>query len=417
MIKFLNGKILLGAFFLISLILSAILFTKADVTTEEINRADVTMRTQKNPKFEIRDNRSLLVDGQPFFPFGFYISVNDDRHQDALHEIAAAGFNTTINYWKNLDDYSAFLDEAEKLDIYAIADLEDTGTPFKAIEQLKDKPALLGWFIADDVSSSGRASNDQILSFHRKVRAISPNLLTYISIGGWWTNYVDYAHVANLIGGQSYPIGAGRFRYRNQLDKVTADDLEDDLGAVYEQFSTAYTQTDKYKPPLIANLQTFKWNLKELRWPTPNEVYNMTYQSLLAGVKGIVFYTYQNDSTYLQNKPEIWSQLKLLVPEIKKLSPLLLDGTFTKLNTQFDDVIAGEWSLDNSVYIVVLSTSQTKTRKVSLKIPAKATATAQPLFPERPSGMVYEHGKLDGLIKPEEVHVYQLSSVPLSEQK
>jgi hypothetical protein len=44
---------------------------------------------------------------------------------------------------------------------------------------------------------------------------------------------------------------------------------------------------------------------------------------------------------------------------------------------------------------------------VTIALPA-GLQSAQPMFPNRPAGMFVKDGKLFGLIKPLEVHIYKL---------
>jgi hypothetical protein len=154
-------------------------------------------------------------------------------------------------------------------------------------------------------------------------------------------------------------------------------------------------------------LQTFAG--KDSRFPTPDEVQNMTYQALLSGVNGILFYTYEDKDNRIKENPDVWNRLKLIVAQINKMSPVLLQGTFFKLNTRWNDVLANLWTYRNIIYyVVVINTSQMETRQVSLSFPIQKKKLAKPLFPDILSGMTLKNGTLSGLIKPGDVHVYQL---------
>lgn len=373
----------------ITIFLASILFSFSSCRAPT---AHVSMATDTTKMMEIRG-----ADDQPFFPFGFYCSsFNPNQRMEALRNIAAGGFNTIFIFWDNLDDYGAFLDEAKRLGVHIITELRGD-SHLAIVNQFKDKSAVLGWGIADDAGD--HQSSDEILAFHRQVKAADSKHYTYVSVSNWSKKWAGYAHVADLIGGQSYPIG---YPFNNR-----PKNLPNDLSEVNYVFNLGRSAAHKHNRPVIANLQTFSWEGQ--RWPTPHEVYNMTYQALLSGVKGIIFYIYDDGESRIREHPDVWNMLKSLVPEIKKLSPALLEGTFTRLNTQLSDLFAGQWTYGNIIYVVVLNTSRTKTRQVSLPIPAKAPGAAQPLFPGRPLGMVFQDGKLNGLIKPGDVHVYQLS--------
>ncbi|MBD2387483.1 hypothetical protein [Cylindrospermum sp. FACHB-282] len=354
--------------------------------------AETYMPVNLSTLIEIKD-----ANKKPFFPFGFYfLSMNPQQRIKALHEIAAAGFNTMFVFWENLDEYGTFLDEAKRIGVHIITELKHHSN-LGIVNEYKDKSAILAWGIADDAGD--RNSSDEILAFHQEVKAIDPQHYTYVSISNWTKKWEKYSHVADLIGGQSYPIG---YPFDNK-----PKNLPNDLSEVSYVFNLGYAETQKNNRPVIANLQTFSW--KGQRWPTASEVYNMTYQALIAGVKGILFYTYDDDENFIRDHPDIWNQVKSITPEIKKLTPVLLEGNLTKINTKFDDLLAGQWIHDSGIYLILINTSNRETRQVALKIPAKAKGPAQALFSGRPSGMVFQDGNLSGLIKAGDVHIYKLS--------
>ncbi|MFQ4142450.1 hypothetical protein [Chlorogloeopsis sp. ULAP02] len=386
-----NHRYLLNVSLFITIILTSILFV---MSTYSKHTESLSFTKPNNNTIEIRS-----IDDQIFFPLGFYYSsFYDAKHRmKALREIAAVGFNTMFVFWKNLDDYETFLDEAQKLGIHIITELKRNDLTI--VDQFKNKSAIFAWGIADDAGD--HQSSNELLAWHKAVKATDPKHYTYISVSNWSKKWADYAHVADLIGGQSYPIG---YPFNNRPKNIP-----NHLSEVNYVFNIANNEASKHNRPVIANLQTFKW--KGQRWPTAKEVYNMTYQALLAGVKGIIFYTYDNPASRLRENPDLWNMVKSLAPEIKKLSPVLLKGNFTPLKTKFQDVLAGQWTYGDRNYVVVLNTSDSKTKLLSLSIPTKGKFRATPLFSDRPSGMIYKNGELYGEIKPEDVHIYQLLKI------
>ena len=332
---------------------------------------------------------------QAFFPLGFYyrLSANPERRIDALQNIANAGFNCIFVAWDKLDSYDLFLDEANRRDIQIITELK--GANVDTVKYFKDKPAAFGWGIADDAGD--HQSVTEILAGHNKIKAIVPQDYTYISVSGWSRKWAKYAHTADLIGGQYYPIDY-------PLDNRIAG-LPNELISIYHVFNTGRTEADRHQRPVIANLQTFRWNGKG-RWPTSKEVYNMTYQSLLAGVKGIIFFTYEGSEGSIVENPELWNSVKSLVPEIKQLTPILLNGKFKQRETNDPELLAGQWTYQNKVYLVAINTSS-KAHSIDIKIP-RSTITVKPLFTGRPSGLKVRNGTVTGIIQPTDVHVYQL---------
>jgi hypothetical protein len=97
---------------------------------------------------------------------------------------------------------------------------------------------------------------------------------------------------------QSYPIGNG----------------DDEISLTYDRISLARDAVSPDKKAVYANVQAFAWQNKKkgeshpIRVPTFDEVRNMTYQALLAGAKGIIYYTYHDEDWHLSSYPALWGE-------------------------------------------------------------------------------------------------------------
>lgn len=331
-----------------------------------------------------------------FFPIGFYHVSNRltaQQRMTALQDIAAAGFNVIHAGCSNLDDYSKFLDEAHRLGVYVITEFDHTNYR-QVVEKFRNKPAVLAWNIADDAGD--HKTKAQILDFHRKIKDIDPNNYTYASISGWSKKWSEFSDIADLIGSQSYPIGYTLSNSTRGLPNVLIE--------VNHTFNLARTAASQQNRPFIANVQAFKWNNQ--RSPTANEVYNMAYQSIIAGVKGVLFFAYDDGSkNQIRKNSLVWNRLKTLASEINRLSPVLTDGVFTKLDTNNQELIAGQWKYKNHFYVIVVNTSQIDTITALIEVPIKK-GVAKTMFVGRPSGLKIHNKYLRGLIKPADVHIY-----------
>jgi hypothetical protein len=360
---------------------------------------DRAENTSKIAKSITKPVSSKVAKREPFFPFGFYYRLppNPQQRIEALHNIADGGFNCIFVSWeKILDHYDSFLDEAERRDMQIITELR--GADVYTVKSFKDKPATFGWGIADDAGD--HQTHSEILAVHQKIKALAPQDYTYISVSGASRKWSKYANVADLIGGQYYPIG---YPYPSRLTG-----LPNDLISVYHIFSAGRAEANKHQRPVIANLQTFRWHGTQ-RWPTSKEVYNMTYQALLAGVKGIIFYTYKDDQNSIIENPDLWASLKSLTPEIKQLTPVLLNGKLTEIKTNNPELLAGQWTYKNKIYLITINTSSIQAYPIALEV-SRSTTIAQPLFPGRPAGLILRDGQMSGVIQPTDVHVYELSN-------
>lgn len=352
----------------------------------------------KQIKVKIRADGTTTIDGKPFFPFGLYQASwesPDDNPIDHIRQIAAGGFNIVHASAIQLENYDKFLDEANRLGVYVIS--RPDFNILTLVKAFKHKPAVLGWNLADDVDN-GKRTPEQVLKSHAEVKAADPNHVTYVT--GYTNQIGRFANCSDILAVQTYPVREGKLN----------------LSSTYSKVSIAREAAAKYNKAVYVNVQAFNWataepdKYKDSRSPTAEEVRNMTYQAILAGAKGIIYYSYYYrgyGGWHLPDNPELWEGMKSLVPEIKQLSPMLLDGSVTRINTGMRDVFAGIWELKGQALAAVINTSYDRPQEVAIALPG-GIQSAQPMFPNRSSGMLVKDGKLSGLIKPLEVHIYQL---------
>lgn len=120
----------------------------------------------------------------------------------------------------------------------------------------------------------------------------------------------------------------------------------------------------------------------------------MTYLALLAGVKGIIYYTYVDGKWSVTENPEQWEAAKALVPEIERLAPTVMDGKFTLLSEGEGDIYAGLWEHEGTGYVVIVNAAN-EAREFELAVRGKS---AKALFGEGATPR-FEEGKLTGQIE------------------
>lgn len=354
---------------------------------------------------------TIMVNGKSFFPLGIYHnsqnspdwSTTGKRGLNDLQEIAKAGFNTIHpEIGGNYESDVLFLKEALRLGVYVLPNFSYDNR-IAIISKYKNNPAILGWDIADDVDHpNNKFTPAKIMKWHRDTKQIDSNRLTYTS-GAFLNNIEPFMHTSDIVGFQSYPIDNG------------TGDKKPLRNSYYTYYSLLTAKLDNNGNPsepildkrtIIANLQVFPWKDKP---PNAHEVRNMTYSALINGVKGILYFTYFDGKWDLPIHKDLWNGIKSLVPEINTLTPVLLNGALTKIDTKVDDLYAGQWTYNNSVYVVILNTNPDNFIQASVKLPTQFKGSAQPVFSERPKGMVYANRKLSGVIQPGDVHVYKIS--------
>ena len=362
-------------------------------------------------KVSLKKDGTIAINGKSFFPLGIYHnsqnspdwSTTGKRRLNDLQDIAKVGFNTIHpEVGGNYKSDELFLKEALRLGVYVLPNFSYNSRA-AIISKYKNNPAILGWDIADDVDHpSNKFTPAKIRKWHRETKQIDNNRLTYTS-GSYLNKIEPFIYTSDIVGFQSYPIDNDpadkkplRRGYYNYYSLLTAK--LDNNGNPSEPILDKRT--------IIANLQVFPWKNKP---PNAHEVRNMTYSALINGVKGILYYTYFDEKWDLPTQKDLWNGIKSLVPEINSLTPVLLNGALTKIDTKVDDLYAGQWSYKNSAYVVVLNTNPDNSIQASIKLPTQFKGSAKPLFSERPKGMVYSNRQLTGMIRSGDVHVYKIS--------
>jgi hypothetical protein len=349
--------------------------------------ADADGTTQPHPEPEpgvtvyTRADGTLMVNDEPFFPIGMYHTSwygTVEGRLAALQNMAAAGFNL-IHPQFDKDD-TPFLDEAAALGVYVqIGGLGENWQ--QVVNTYKSHPALMGWYIGDDAED--HYTPEEIQARHDGVKALDPNHVTSIGIYDP-DRFGPYITIPDIACACVYPVDR---RPLSRVDQVLSE-------------------ADTCGQSILGVPQAFAWPNE--RPPTPVELRNMTYQMLINGVKGLLYYTYFDGNWNIEDHPDLWAELIAMIPEFKALSSVYMDGTRTKINdTGAQDVFAAQWVYENQSYVIIVNTSD-QTRDVSFSLPSAITGEFQPMFAGRPDGLVYADGVLSGSIAPLEVHVYEI---------
>lgn len=353
----------------------------------------------------LRTDGTMLVEGKAFFPIGYYSQWNYTNAQRMyqIRTLGAGGFNTYYGEANNtsLSDYGLFLDEAYRQKVMVVTKhfgVLGSTTNMDLVNYFKEKPAVLGWNIADDANNVDAAT---VLDYHKRVKAADPNHISYIS--GYDKDGIEnFMNATDFVGMQSYPLPQGCCNWHDSTPYPAPY-----LASTFWYMKWTIDKGVPFNRTVIGNLQTFKWD--NGRWPTGKEVDNMSYQAIVAGVKGIAYYTFEDgSSTIATTRPDVWNATKNVASELKLLAPILLNGQRT---TTVEDaqkaVYSAQWKYNGSVYVIVVNTSNS-TKQVSVELPTGTDGTIQSVFASRPSSMKLSNNTLLGDIDPLDVHVYVL---------
>lgn len=340
-------------------------------------------------------NGTIKVGQKAMFPFGFYhVSWASDpatRKRDML-EMSSAGFNTMSASVINDDDnahYGDFLDAAAKARMYVMTE----GLFASSIPIMAKKPAVLAWMVADDCNLN--FSPEEVRRRSEATRALDATHPTYAAL---FTTYEDshksFFGTSSMMGNMSYPIGSSNVG----------------IGSTYDMQRLSVAASAQSGTVPIANLQAFQLNLAGSRMVTPAEVYNMTYQAIGAGIKGILYYTYRDQTSDIHRNPAVLNTIKGIVPEINKISPILLDAQPNYLDTNNGSVHATAWQYQGHTYLLLTNVSPTQAQPLYVPMATYAPSKLELMFAARTPNQAKLSGTtLVGNIAPLAAHFYKIN--------
>ena len=297
---------------------------------------DLTVAPEYKPKkgeVFITEDGQTLIDGKPFMPLGFYTSLGrsggDVAHaQRELKKIADAGFNTIMEYWIN-----SYQSDAKIKPFYAacaansIKVLYNLSGAYKkpdrmdlpvaeARRQLDANAPIIGWYTLDEAQLS-------LLPTLRNIRHALNKATPGIPV--WQVNIREiepYLDVADILGGDHYRIGKhqGNLKQMDEYMALAASCRPATMWYCPQCFNWANYDREAVK-------DRAKYLAKE-KEPTVNEMLAIAFLHAAHGVKGFIFYMY--DEIFKGPVPELyekrWEDVKEVGRTMKELEPFILSG-------------------------------------------------------------------------------------------
>jgi hypothetical protein len=378
----------------------------------------------------LRSDGTILRNGQPFFPLGFYhtheSSVTGQAYLNEVQAIPnshstlqAGGFNLIVNkgWGFTWPDYAPMATDAANKGISIATGGPEYNTTYYVdfVQQFKNYDAIQFWELQDDADNGETYSNGYTRNItntrdrYNRVKAADPNHLAVVSLTGWSqarrdavASWVDTSDILEL---QSYPIA-------KPGGLTSAYPLADN----YSWLSKAYEAAKPSGKPIIAALQAFPWSLEARNQPTVAQERNLTYGALAAGAKGIHWYSlYETGAAWWipRDDANLWAELQSLRNDIDSLKGVLLDGDFTRNVGGYTDtaggLIASRWIHRGKVYFIA-NNYGTGSLAGSVALPAGAQTTFVNVLPRLGSHASdsISNGRLNIYLGAAGVRVYQI---------
>jgi len=144
--------------------------------------------------------------------------------------------------------------------------------------------------------------------------------------------------------------------------------------------------------------------------PTPAQERSMTYQAIIEGANGLIWYTYDDIQFKVLDHPELWAMLKQLTSEIKALTPTLLEPAADgqRFAAGPDNCLRGvAIRLGRELTVLTAHTNEKDLGQQELGAAGlPATGKAEVMFEDRSVDVVA--GKIRDAFAPYAVHVYRM---------
>jgi hypothetical protein len=334
-----------------------------------------TRRQLKPSKVEMR-GAVTYVNGEPFFPVGFY-------HGDPKG-LKGTGFNFTVHGIPDKD----FLDECLENGIMVTPNLQGVmrvhlpGQAPAAARPFRDHPAVFGWYVCDEPDHARwNVPPPEMRLATKLLHEYDPDHLTWTVVMPWAdSNIYQYADTVDIISTDVYPINKNK----------PCDLLKIARG------TDVMRRAVRGKKPVWIVPQSSSVAM-------PEEEYCVTYLAIAHGANGIIYWEY-NDA---RKNPEIWESMVKISIELKELTPVLTSITSDKEVTVSDkNIHAIMKEVDDNLYLIAVSAKPEPIFGVRITLPKIGEDNARVLFENR--SVPIEDGVIADDFNVYERHVYEI---------
>ena len=333
----------------------------------------LTIRKLPRKEGEVRFDADhvMYVNGKKFLPYGWFGCRDFER-------ASRAGFNVIIEYAITAFDTPelvALFDRLHALGmkalIYCYPDSRMYSRPVqrlpltreeadairRRIRGIKDHPALLGWYLCDEPDLSP-ALPARLKEIHDICREEDPWHPTVI-LNNTGEGFRKYAESGDVVMPDIYP------------NFIRGGNSGVPLITVYDTLRACADSGDRI---LWCTPQGFDYGVygrPGQRIPTPAELRNMHYQTLLGGATGFIWYIYEQNYPY----PELFSALSSVLAEHRWFPFFFAPANRRAVKTGRDGVLAARYDFAGERHLVVVNTLYTP-ECVTLPLPAGEYAAA-----------------------------------------
>ena len=349
----------------------------------EIGRQDLPGRKLpqgKRPSVYIGRHRHVIAGGKPFFPLGLYLGSFDEAD---CERISKAGFNCVMPYsFSSMPHAKAEekLGLAQKHGIRVIYSIKDlyAGTRWfpkrgvdgitdadamaeAAVSRFRSHPNVLAWYLNDELPPPMRGTLESRAALARRLDPDHPTWAVLYQVD----QLAEYRHTCDVLGTDPYPIPSKPITMATDWAAKTRD-------------ATGGTAAFWQVP------QIFNWGAyrkpdgkTKNRPPTYEEMRCMTYQALINGATGLVYYSYADVKRDKQSFEKRWADVTRVAREVRRLMPALLSEDEPPQGLAVAGAPCKAFRSGNTVWVLITNPGG-KPVQARITLPANVNSAAGP---------------------------------------
>ena len=258
------------------------------------------------------------------------------------------------------------------------------------VAAVKDHPALLAWYLADEMST---AFVPRMYARDQLVRRIDPDHPTFTCFCRP-ESAQEYMIVSDVQSSDPYPIGAG--------DKRPISMVATDTALIREQYFCAR--------PLWQVLQAFDSSYitkktSDIRMPTEEELLNMGLQAVAEGANGLLYWAFHHLNENANGKSEElfeqnWKAVCGAGAVLKRMIPLFLSDPYKgEVKGRRPDLPVRVWKYEGKLAVLVVNATRNPVEaeievagtRMSVSLPAMGYSLRRVPMPALDTTCVYEN--------------------------
>lgn len=322
----------------------------------------------------IDGKKRLIVDGKPFFMLGMYWRNITPAELDAF---CPSPFNTVLPCQRPVRAQFDMCAERGLKMCYPFEHRYDvpgeSTNVVRIVNELKDHPALLLWYLNDERPVS---MVNQVMARHNLVLSLDDQHPT-------WTmcdhpeKVKSFLGSYEIVGADAYPIGNELPGYPYPLENVLKH------ARMARKWSYGLH-------PLWHVPQSFSWGWFRkgrtdhigMRYPTREEIRQMTWQYLAAGANGIMYYAFNalRDNFKGGEFDRKWAELKEIAAEVKSFEEVFLSAENPPaVSGMTASVGARAWRYRGVTWLLAVNATRSP-QKATLKLNRATSGFMEPVF-------------------------------------